>query len=735
MKKLAAILLCIIMALSLFACSKKQATPSATSPTGQTDEETIPTLPVTIPTETLPDETGVFKFGNGTNIFGADVSGMTQEDAYIAVCAALDAYTLNLNVNGRSISFAGSQIGLTCPETAFADLVAAVTNGEDPSNIELLNYDSSLVWQKLNSYLNVAVKNASVRYNSAIDTFQVTDASSGKEVDINSIMQKLDPIILNLGTSLTVTATEKEVEPTITAESDQVKSALSKANAMLELSLTYSYTPDNKPTQYETLTKDDIASFISFDDDLNLFISSSALRNYVSRMNTKYSVKGDAGQFKTSGGYYINLTVDYAGQPVNTDALYDDIHYCLSNSISGTRTAPYLDVIECEEMAFDGNYVEVNLSAQYLWVYRNGNCVVSTPIVSGCAYYHNTTPTGVYSIYGKSTNVYLVGETWNSFVNYWMPFKGGYGLHDASWRSEFGGDIYLYDGSHGCVNLPSGVAGSVFNNIQVGTKVILYGGATSAEPVQQNIIGTAQYDVPMGTQPFKLDAQPEYGDDKTLSYISSDPAVADVTADGTVTIYGPGTATITATASERQYYTSAQMTITINVTDPCSETGHAFDTWVITAQPTCTQPGSQSHTCSGCGITESEEIPVLGHSFGQWTQTAAPTCTADGEQSHTCGTCSTTETQVIPATGHSVSQWNITKDATCTATGSKEGVCGTCGQTDTQTIPTLDHSFSGGGASCDYGCGTANPNYMPPQEEEEYTPSPENSGSPAEPAE
>lgn len=774
MKKFAAILLCVILVLCLCACSGKQdaaAQPGAEEPTVA---ETTPQIPATIPKPTPTEETDVFAFAEGTVICGADVSGMTQSDAYAAINQALSEYTLHLRANGRSITLNGSEIGLVCPQSAFDALVDAVESDGDISDIALLTYDSEAVRHILFSSLNVTARNASIHYNSSADCFQISEDSSGKTVDINSILPKLEPVILTLGTELSVTVNEEVVEASIKADSQEAKNALAKANSFLNISLTYSYTPDGKPTQYETLTKDNIGALISFSNDLSSYVSSNALRSYVNQMNTKYSVKGDAGQFKTSGGYYINLTVDYAGQPVDTDGLYDDIRYCLENGISGTRTAPYLDVIECEELAFDGNYVEVNLSAQYLWVYRNGNCVVSTPIVSGCAYYHNTTPTGVYSIYGKSTGVYLVGEGYSSYVNYWMPFLGGYGLHDASWRSSFGGDIYLYDGSHGCVNLPSGVAGSVFNNVSVGTKVILYGGATSAEPVQQNIIGTAEYKIPLGTEPFKLDAEPEYGENKELTYVSSNPAVAEVAADGTVTIKGEGSANITATAAEREYYTSAQLVIKINVYDACKQnghtfgewkvtkpatciaegsqsrvcsicehpedevipaTGHSFGSWNVTLTPTCTAEGKHQHTCSACGHTEDETVPATGHSFGDWSEVLAPSCTADGKQQHTCGTCGHTEDEVIPATGHSVSTWNTDTEPTCTAPGSKSGVCGSCGATITEEIPMKEHNFSSGGASCDNGCGTANPSYKPPEGEKgDDSTTPDDSGTPTDPA-
>ena len=719
MKKFIAVFLFAVILLSLCACAGGKETLES-EPTSLGAEETKPPVPITIPEGTVPADSDIFRFPNGSTICGVDVSGMPRYEAYTTINAALDAYKLSLTVNGRTITVKGSDIQLSCPESGLILLIDAITNGDDPSDISLLTYDSTSLRHTLAMILNTSAQNASIRYNQATDSFELTEDSSGKTLDVASVAKAADPVILTLGSNLTINVSEEVVEASIKADSQEAKQALTLANSYLETSLIYSYTPDDKPTQYETLTKDDIGSFIGFSNNLTSYISSSALRSYVNRMSSKYSVKGDAGQFKTSGGYYITLTVDYAGQPVNTDALYDDIYYCITSGISGTRVAPYLELTECEDMAFDGNYVEVNLSAQHLWVYRNGNCVVSTPIVSGCAYYHNTTPTGVYSIYGKSRNVNLVGETWNSFVNYWMPFRGGYGLHDASWRSEFGGDIYLYDGSHGCVNIPSWVAGSVYDNVDIGTKVILYGGATSAEPVHQNVIGTSQYDVPLGTTPFALGAQPEYGENKTLTYSSDNPQVAEVSADGTVTVKAIGTAHITVIAEEREYYTAAQLTVTINVYDGCSVNEHPFGSWENIIPATCTTDGSQTRTCKLCGHTETEVLPAA-HSFSDWVQVTAPTCSTEGQQKRACGRCGTEETQALPASGHSVSTWNVDVAPGCETEGSQSGICGNCGETITETIPITGHSFTSG-EFCDNGCGTADPSLLPPQDEDPTLP-------------
>ena len=90
-------------------------------------------------------------------------------------------------------------------------------------------------------------------------------------------------------------------------------------------------------------------------------------------------------------------------------------------------------------------------------------------------------PRGVYYIYTKERNRTLKGEinpstgkpSYESFVNYWMPFNEGIGLHDASWRSSFGGSIYYENGSHGCVNLPYSVAQALYDVLEVGTPVLV----------------------------------------------------------------------------------------------------------------------------------------------------------------------------------------------------------------------------------------------------------------------
>lgn len=120
----------------------------------------------------------------------------------------------------------------------------------------------------------------------------------------------------------------------------------------------------------------------------------------------------------------------------------------------------------------NGSFVEVDLSDQYLFLYNNNKIIYTIPVTTG----KDSTPTdiGSFSIYSKEKNRDLVGEDYCVFVNYWMPYNGDEGLHDADWHNLFGTSGYKELGSHGCVNLPPSAAGNVYNNVNVGTKVLVH---------------------------------------------------------------------------------------------------------------------------------------------------------------------------------------------------------------------------------------------------------------------
>ena len=110
-----------------------------------------------------------------------------------------------------------------------------------------------------------------------------------------------------------------------------------------------------------------------------------------------------------------------------------------------------------------------------MWFYKDGNTLVSTPVVTGDVSKGRGTPTGVYYILYKTTDYTLTGQGYESKVDYWLPFtQMGVGIHDSSWRNSYGGSIYTYDGSHGCVNTPKDAVETIYNNIQSTYPVVVH---------------------------------------------------------------------------------------------------------------------------------------------------------------------------------------------------------------------------------------------------------------------
>ena len=97
-------------------------------------------------------------------------------------------------------------------------------------------------------------------------------------------------------------------------------------------------------------------------------------------------------------------------------------------------------------------------------------CIIS---ITGCSHGQHHAEMCIRDRY-KTRNAVLKGDNYRTPVNYWMPFYGNYGIHDAYWRAQFGGEVYLTNGSHGCVNTPPAAMAQVYANMESGTPVVLY---------------------------------------------------------------------------------------------------------------------------------------------------------------------------------------------------------------------------------------------------------------------
>ena len=120
-------------------------------------------------------------------------------------------------------------------------------------------------------------------------------------------------------------------------------------------------------------------------------------------------------------------------------------------------------------------YIEVNIASQHLWYYVDGACVLDFDVVTGMDTASRRTPTGVFQVLWKDTEHTMKGSYGTSFCHFWMPITWeGVGIHDAYWRSSYGGDIWRGSGSHGCINTPYEKMKQLYSMAPEGTPVIVY---------------------------------------------------------------------------------------------------------------------------------------------------------------------------------------------------------------------------------------------------------------------
>lgn len=223
-----------------------------------------------------------------------------------------------------------------------------------------------------------------------------------------------------------------------------------------------------------------IASLLD-DDGEHVTLSYAKTADLMAQWRSEHDTYKSTFEFDTSTGRTVKIQPygDY-GFALNEEDTCTDVMERIRSHDRGTYTAQYYhEAPYTENHGLGGTYVEVNINAQHLWVYKDGECVCDTEVVTGLPIFGRVTYMGCYAIKKKQREVELGTEDMegsdNPVVDYWLPFNAGEGIHDASWREHFGGKIWLTNGSHGCVNVPDWCMDDVYNNVEVGEAVVIYG--------------------------------------------------------------------------------------------------------------------------------------------------------------------------------------------------------------------------------------------------------------------
>ncbi|MDO4868777.1 MAG: L,D-transpeptidase family protein [Bacillota bacterium] len=229
-----------------------------------------------------------------------------------------------------------------------------------------------------------------------------------------------------------------------------------------------------------TISAEDL--FKMYDSLTENEIDKKAVAKYVKKMAEKYNTIGENVKFTSFTGKTFTINGGTYGWAIDQGAEAEQLAKDIKSHKDVKREPKFSSRGSGTYSKLVGDtYVDIDITKQHAVYFENGKNRFETDVVTGCVAAGHSTPTGLFQVLNKQRDITLKGGSkkkktyYESFVHYWIGFFGsGYGMHDASWRSSFGGEIYKYSGSHGCVNMPPSRIPDLYNIISIGTPVIVH---------------------------------------------------------------------------------------------------------------------------------------------------------------------------------------------------------------------------------------------------------------------
>ena len=432
------------------------------------------------------------KFYPGTSINGVDCGG--KDIAYVRELLKNSAETYSLTISergGQTESIDGKTIQLSYKDDNEAQEVKKqqnswlwpiqnfgekdyTVNAESSYNEESLNQAVSALTCMQDANMTPA-QDAKVEDNGT--SYVIVPEVEGTTLDKEKTLAAVKEAVDQRQTELSLENAGCYVQPAVRQDDESLKKDAEQLNKFTSLQASLDF-----GTGTETVTRDQLKSWLKKGDDGKYYFDTETVKQTVIAWSEKYNTIGQPRDFVTSEGATVHLTQGDYGWRLWQDKTTESLVNMLNAGQSGPVEPTWLYSGEKHGgNDIDGTYVEISISEQRMWFYKNGTLLVDTPVVTGNPNKGNGTPSGgVWRLKDKASPSTLVGRNpdgsieYETPVNYWMPFNGGVGIHDLTSRTSFGGDIYLYNGSHGCINTPLENARTIYENIEVNTPVVVY---------------------------------------------------------------------------------------------------------------------------------------------------------------------------------------------------------------------------------------------------------------------
>ncbi|MCD7957038.1 MAG: L,D-transpeptidase [Lachnospiraceae bacterium] len=435
------------------------------------------------------------------SIYGVKVSGMTVENAAQRLEQTFGETELVFVENGEELYRTTFQeAGFSLDGDAFREELQSVQSSmlsergliEKKKNIEIeytVVTDEELLSEALSAeHFTVELErtessDAYMEYDSEAGEFVIVSSWQGNVIDEENLQGVVEETLSEtlkgglFQDAVTVRIDVKSYQTvSVTENSEELNDKLEQLNQSLtnykNTSIVYVF-----GSETEVLDSDTICSWLEITDD-GVEIDTSLIWTYIDELSEKYNTKYNTRYFTTTAGDTVTVSNNEYGYWIDKDAEYVQLCEDLESGTQVEREPVYSEEGLGREGTDDlaGSYIEVSLDKQHLWLYKDYALVTETDIVSGKPEEERETLQGAFSIAYKASPYTLSSEYYGyeTDVTYWMPFANGQGLHDATWRSSFGGTRYITNGSHGCINLPLTAAATIYNTITAGYPIIIY---------------------------------------------------------------------------------------------------------------------------------------------------------------------------------------------------------------------------------------------------------------------
>lgn len=426
-------------------------------------------------------------FFPNTWINDMDMSGLTIEQVKEHIASGIDGYTLTLEERGGfEESISGEEIGLHPEFDGTLEQILAAQeplawggrlNSADSYRIDtMMAYDQEKLAETVNGLGCLseermeAPKDAYLSDYIAGSGYQIVPEEAGSTPDAEKVLKVVSEAILGLKSRIVLDELDVYQKAQVTADSPELQNQAASWNRYVNTTVTYRF-----GSKSEVLDGNTIHTWLTDNGHGGPLLDEEKVAEYVAALARDYNTAYKPKQLKTSYGPTVTITGGNYGWRINQSAETAALTQILHSGESQEREPVYSQTAA----SHDGNdygdtYVEINLTAQHLYYYKDGKLLVESDFVSGNESRGWSTPAGAYPLTYKQRNATLKGEGYATPVSYWMPFNGGIGMHDAGWRGSFGGKIYKTSGSHGCINMPPSAAKTVYENISSGMPVLCY---------------------------------------------------------------------------------------------------------------------------------------------------------------------------------------------------------------------------------------------------------------------